>query len=223
MMLNVRVQATLRGPVEHRMTARRLFEAMGWEVLAAEEEEFPTVGTADGVFPGEAVRTSVYILGIPIRQDSSRRPERSAAQAVEDLADGAHLDLRPVSARMSRRQRREEPHWFACAPRSTRSSPWVRCRFNAERRLGFHDTGTVLYGSYEEAERRAGQGCVRPPFPRRVRVHDGMRRGRAADNRRRELKTVALGWAGGLLGIPVATGPRWLALSAGAAWVVIVW
>ncbi|MEU9802378.1 hypothetical protein [Streptomyces sp. NPDC051000] len=223
MMLNVRVQATLRGPVEHRMTARRLFEARGWEVLTAEEEEFATVRTPDGVLPGEAVRTSVYTLGIPIRQNASRRPERWAAQEVEDLADEAHLDLRPVSAKMSRRQRREEPHWLACAPRSTRSGLWVRRRFNAERRLGFHDTGTVLYGSREEAERRAGQGCVRPPFPRRVTVHGVMRRGRAADNRRRELKTVALGWAGGLLAIPAATGPWWLALSAWVAWVVVVW
>lgn len=222
-LITVQVEVALRGPVEHRRTARALFEGMGWELLDAEDEAYPAIRTPGGALPGEADRNSVYTLGIPVRRDSGHRPERWAVQEVKDLADDAHLDLRPVSARMLRRQRRQEPHWFVCAPRSTHSHPWTRCLFNLERRMGVHDTGTVLFGSFEEVQRHAGQGRVRPPFPRREGAHGGMRRTRVAEGRRWVLTAVALGWAAGVLGVPVASGPWWLAVPAVAAWTLLTW
>ncbi|WP_030619385.1 hypothetical protein [Streptomyces fulvoviolaceus] len=222
-LLTVRVGAALIGPAEHRRTARALFEEMGWEVLDADEAAYPAVRTPGGVLPDEAVRNSVYTLAIPVRRDSGLRPERWAVQEVKDLADDAHLDLRPVSARMLRRQRRQEPHWFVCAPRSTHSNPWRRWLFDRARSMGFHDTGTVLFGSYEEAQRCAGRGRVRPPFPRRVQAHNGMRRTKVVDSRRWVLKAVALSWAAGVLGIPITTGPWWLALPAVVAWTLLTW
>ncbi|WP_151476896.1 hypothetical protein [Streptomyces albicerus] len=59
-LLTVRVEAALTGPAEHRRKARALFEEMGWEVLDAQEEEYPEVRTPGGVLPDEAVRKSVY-------------------------------------------------------------------------------------------------------------------------------------------------------------------
>ncbi|OEV07382.1 hypothetical protein [Streptomyces nanshensis] len=220
-LVTVRVEAALTGPVEHRTTAQASFEQMGWEVLHAEETD-PALRTPGGVLPDEAIHISFYTLDIPVGRDA-RRPERWAVQEVKDLADNAHLDLRPVSARMLRRQRRQEPHWFVCTPRSTHSYPWVRWLFNLERSMGFHDTGTVLFGPYEEAQRRAGEGRVRPPFPRRVQAHDELRRTRVGEGRRRVLRAVALSWAAGILGLPVAAGPWWLALPALATWALLTW
>ena len=222
-LLTVRVEAALTGPVEHRRKARALFEERGWEVLDAHEEVYPEARTPGGVLPDEAVRNSVYALGIPVGRDCGRRPERWAVQEVKDLADDAELDLRPVSARMRRRQRRQEPHWFVCAPPSTHANWWLRWLFNLERRTGLHDTGTVLFGSLEEVERHAGEGRVRPPFPRRVRAHDGMHRTRVRESHRWVVRATALSWAAGVLGIPAASGPWWLALPALVAWALLSW
>lgn len=211
------------GPVGHRRKARALFEERGWEVLDAHEEVYPEVRTPGGVLPDEAVRKSVYALGIPVGRDSGRRPERWAAQEVKDLADDAELDLRPVSARMRRRQRRQEPHWFVCAPPSTHAIWWLRWLFNLERRIGLHDTGTVLFGSLEEAERHAGESRVRSPFSRRVRAHDGMHRTRVRESHRWVVRATALSWAAGVLGIPAASGPWWLALPALVVWALLSW
>ncbi|MGW7082199.1 hypothetical protein ACWGH2_01690 [Streptomyces sp. NPDC054871] len=219
----VRVEAVLIGPAEHRRMVRSLFEEMGWEVMDAHEEEYPSVRTPGGVLPDEAIRKSLYIIGMPARRDSGSRPERWAVQQVKYLADTAALDLRPVNARMLRRQRRQEPHWFACPPRSASPNCWVRWLFNLERRMGLHDTGTVLFGSYEAAERDAGQGRVRPPFPRRVGSHDRLRRARVGESRRWLLMGVALSWAAGVFGIPVASGPWWTALPAAVAWALLTW
>ncbi|MFD9068504.1 hypothetical protein [Streptomyces lasiicapitis] len=220
---NVRVEAVLSGPIENRTRARTLFEETGWEVLDAQEEEYPSGRTSGGVLPSEAIRTSVYVLAIPIRRDAGRRPERWAVQEVKDLADGADLDLRPVCARMPRRQRRQEPHWFACAPRSTSSHFWARWVFDLERRLGFHDTGTVLLGSLERAERDAGEGRVRPPFPRREGSHDRRHRDRVGQSRLSVQRGVMLSWAAGVLGVPVALGPWWIALPAALFWALLTW
>lgn len=222
-LLIVRVEAALMGTIEHRRKARALFEEMGWEVLDAQEEVYPEVRTPGGVLPDEAVRKSVYALGIPVGRDSGRRPERRAVQEVNDLADEAELDLRPVSARMLRRQRRQEPHWFVCAPPSTHANRWLRWLFSLERRMGLHDTGTVLFGSYEEAERHAGEGRVRPPLPRRMRAHDEMRRTRVGEGHRWMVRATALSWAAGVLGILAASGPWWLALPALVAWALLSW
>ncbi|MER5302926.1 hypothetical protein ABT039_26175 [Streptomyces lasiicapitis] len=219
----VRVEAVLRGPIENRTRARTLFEETGWEVLDAQEEEYPSVRTPGGVLPIEAIRTSVYVLAIPVRRDAGRRPERWAVQGVKDLADDADLDLRPVGARMPRRQRRQEPHWFACAPRSTSSHFWVRWVFELERRLGFHDTGTMLLGSLERAERDAGKGRVRPPFPRREESHKRRHRERVGQSRLSVQKGVMLSWAAGVLGVPVALGLWWIALPAGLFWALLTW
>lgn len=75
---------------------------------------------------------------------------------------------------MVRSQRRQEPNWFVCAPHSTHANRWFRWQFNWERRLGLHDTGTVLFGTHEDAVRHAGEGRVRPPFPHRVSAHNGL-------------------------------------------------
>ncbi|WJV47329.1 hypothetical protein [Streptomyces flavofungini] len=72
-LLTVRVEAALTGPVEHRRKARALFEERGWEVLDAHEEVYPEARTPGGVLPDEAVRNSVYALGIPVGRDSGRR------------------------------------------------------------------------------------------------------------------------------------------------------
>lgn len=109
-------------------------------------------------------RKSVYVLGMPAGRDAGRRPERWAAREIENLADEAQLDLR-LGASVERRQRRQEPHWFVCQPRSTLAHRWARWLFNAERRVGVHDTGTVFHGSFDEARRRAVTGSVRAPFP----------------------------------------------------------
>lgn len=222
-LLTVWVEAALTGPVEHRRRARALFEERGWEVLDADEEVYPGSRTPGGILPDEAVRNSVYALGIPVGRDSGRRPERWAVQEVKDRADDAELDLRPVSARMRRRQRRQEPHWFVCAPPSTHANWWLRLLFNLERRTGLHDTGTVLFGSLEEVERHAGEDRVRPPFPRRVGAHDGMHRTRVRESHRWVVRATALSWAAGVLGIPAAFGPWWLALPALVAWALLSW
>lgn len=219
----VRVEAALRGPIESRTRARTLFEETGWEVLDAQEEEYPSVRTPGGVLPGEAIRTSVYVLAIPVRRDAGRWPERWAVRAVKDLADDADLDLRPVSARMPRRQRCQEPHWFACAPRSKSAHFWVRWVFDLERRLGFHDTGTVLFGSLEMAEQDAGKGRVRPPFPRREKSHKRRHRDKVGPSRLSVQKGAMLSWAAGVLGVPVVLGPWWIALPAGLFWALLTW
>ncbi|WP_159046171.1 hypothetical protein [Streptomyces sp. MMG1121] len=200
-----------------------MFGAAGWEVLGADEEAYPEAGTPGGVLPEETDRKSVYVLGVPVGRGAGRRPERWAAQEVKDLADGAQLDLRPVRSSMIRRQRLQEPHWFVCAARSTHANRWVRWLFNVERCVGLHDTGTVLFGSLEEARLRAAAHSVRAPFPRRVRAHNGMRRTGAAESHQWVVKTTALSWTAGVLGIPAASGPWWLALLALVGWTLLTW
>ncbi|MFI0863159.1 hypothetical protein ACH4RA_23370 [Streptomyces smyrnaeus] len=189
-----------------------MFDEMGWEVREAEEGEFPE----------ETVIRSLYTLEIPVRRDAGRRPEWWAVREVEELADDAHLDLRPVSSRMLRRQRCREPHWFVCEARSTHANWWVRHYFNLERRLGFHDTGAVLFGSEEAARQRAGRLDVRPPFPQRASVHATMRRIPVADERRWALKAAVLCWVTGPLG-GLTAGPWWLAAPAVVAWILLTW
>jgi len=218
----VQVKVALTGPGAHQIRARGLFDAMGWEVLEAEDGAYSESRTVDGISLGGVVRRLHYTLHIPVKREAGHRRERWAIQEVENLADHAHLDMRPVSAQLLGRQRRREPHWFVCAPRSSHATPWVRRLFNLQRRMGLHDTGTVLCGSEDEAQQHAGRGCVRPPFPRRASTHDAMRRIPVADGRRWAVQAAVLCWVAGSLGCLTA-GPWWLVLSAIVMWVLLTW
>lgn len=222
-MRTVRVQVALIGPAEDRRRARELFEERRWEVADAREEDYPADPVPDGVIPGEAVLNSVYTLRIPVPRDAGGRPQLWASQEVQNLADDAGLDLRPMSAQMRERERRQEPHWFVYEPSSMPSRRWVRWLWDWERRTGRQDTGDVLFGSYEDVRRRAGQNQVRPPFLRRVSTHERLPRIGVAQGRRAVLKAAGLSWAAGLLGVPVGSGPWWLVLAAGMAWVLLTW
>lgn len=167
-------------------------------------------------------RKSVYVLGMPAGRDAGRRPERWAAREIENLADEAQLDLR-LGASVERRQRRQEPHWFVCQPRSTLAHLWARWLFNAERPVGVHDTGTVFHGSFDEARRRAVTGSVRAPFPRRVGAYDGMHRTGAAESRTWMVKATALSCTAAALGTPAASGPWWATLLALVGWALLSW
>ncbi|WP_313904436.1 hypothetical protein [Streptomyces sp. 15-116A] len=210
----VRVEAAFTGTAEERARAHALFAKEGWRISAAQEEAYPDERGPDGAEPDDAVRSAVYTLRIPVPPDAGRRPEWWAVQEVEDRADAAQLDLQPGSGRHQRRQRRQQPHWLVCAPRRTDPGTWARWRFNLERRLGRYDTGVTLPGSFEEAERVAGPGCVRPPFPIPVGVHGTLPRIGAIESRERFMRGTALCWAAGVPGIPVVTGPWWAALLA---------
>ncbi len=111
-----------------------------------------------------------------------------------------------MSAQMRERERRQEPHWFVYEPSSMPSRRWVRWLWDWERRTGRQDTGDVLFGSYEDVRRRAGQNQVRPPFLRRVSTHERLPRIGVAQGRRAVLKAAGLSWAAGLLGVPVGSG-----------------
>ncbi|MGY5002728.1 DUF3488 domain-containing protein [Streptomyces griseus] len=221
--LTVRVEVILVGPAEHRINARAYFERLSWEILKAEEEPYPTVHIPGGALPDEVDRTSTYLLAIPVDNRPGRRPEREATQKTKDLADKAHLDMRPVEAKMQRRQRRQDPHWFVCAPRSEDQNRLLRWKFNLERCVGVHDTGRMLFGSYDEVQARIGSDSVRPPFRRGLQAHNESPRLRVTDAHNLMLKLVTVIWSAALLGIPAASGNWWMAIPALAAWALLIW
>ncbi|MCT6780641.1 hypothetical protein LXH09_28775 [Streptomyces sp. CS7] len=221
--LTVQVIVTLTGPIEHRNRARELFEGMRWKILEAQEEPYPTVLLPGGDCPSHIGRRATYRLAVPVESGSAGRPEMLASQQVKDLAEASDLDLRPERADFSRRQRLQEPHWFVCAPRSEHPHSLIRWKINLERRVGLHDTGTVLFGSLAEVEDLVGPGCARPPFRRSLQAHDGSPRLRTRSAHILVLQLVTVSWVAALLGIPVASGTWWMAVPALAAWALLMW
>ncbi|MFG3099750.1 hypothetical protein ACGFZL_04330 [Streptomyces sp. NPDC048182] len=209
--LTATVKAVLTGTQEHRREARDLFARMGWDILAATQEA------------GEEGRTDLkatYTLILPLAPDGGRHPQLRAAEAVMRVADDAHLDLQPLTASVSGAQRKQQPHWFVHEPPVPQSGRVARWWSAQERRFGFHDTGTVVFGSRAEAEALAGTGRVRPPFPHGG-AHDRLPRVGAVPGRCAVLAAVALSWAAGAMGIPLASGPWWPAVPAMAACILL--